>query len=473
MFLVIMVSASSFFSPLSANIYYPIFDVLARYYNVSNTLTNLTVTTYMILQGIAPTLIAGVSDGAGRRPAFIICFIIYLGANLGLALQTNYAAILVLRMVQSAGSSSTIALASAVVADIATSSERGYFTGWASSGQFIGPGIGPIIGGLLNHYLGWRSVFWFLLISSGVIFLIMLLFYPETCRKIVGDGTIPPPKWNMSVLTHYHLKKHHAADKDRPKANKITILNPLETLAVIFEMEVGLTLFAVAVSFASYYAVISSIPSQFTLVYHYNDIQIALCFLPIGLGAMLAVLGGGRAVDLNYRRYAKNLGFPLVKTKQTDLRHFPIEKARLEIALPVFTIQALSTIGYGWCIHYGTNLAGPLIFLFILTTSAALCFTIMSILLVDLNPAGAGKVAAANNLVRCGLGAAATVAIIPMINAMGSGWASTFFGFLCMAFSPILLVIMKWGPEWRERRRLKEEENEEKAAAKKEREAAK
>lgn len=285
----------------------------------------------------------------------------------------------------------------------------------------------------------------------------MLGFFPETCRKIVGDGTIPPPNWNMSILTHYHLKKHHTSDKDRPKANKISIVNPLQTLAVIFEAEVGLILFAVAVSFASYYGVISSIPSQFTVIYGYNDIQIALCFLPIGLGAMIAVLGGGKAVDLNYRRYAKKLGFPLVKTKQTDLRHFPIEKARLEVALPMFTVQALSTIGYGWCIHYSTNLAGPLIFLFILTTSAALCFTILSILLIDLYPEGAGKVSAANNLVRCWLGAAATVAIIPMINAWGRGWAMTFFAFLCMAFSPILLAIMKWGPEWREKRRLKEE----------------
>ena len=51
----------------------------------------------------------------------------------------------------------------------------------------LGPGIGPIIRGLLAHYLGWRSVFWFLVISSGVVFIVMPLLYPETCRKIGGD----------------------------------------------------------------------------------------------------------------------------------------------------------------------------------------------------------------------------------------------------------------------------------------------
>lgn len=156
-------------------------------------------------------------------------------------------------------------------------------------------------------------------------------------------------------------------------------------------------------------------------------------------------------------RFAKKLGFPLVKTKQTDLRNFPIEKARLQVALPMLIIQGLATIGYGWSTHFETNLAAPLIFLFVLTVAAALCFTIMSILLIDLYPESPGTVSAANNLVRCWMGAGATVAIIPLINVMGRGWSATFFAFLCMIFTPILLAVMKWGPEWREKRRLKQE----------------
>ena len=93
------------------------------------------------------------SDLNGRRPSYIICFIIYIVANIGLALQTNYAALLVLRMVQAFGCSAAIALATAVVADIATSSERGTYMGYASAGLLIGPAFGPTIGGLLAQYL--------------------------------------------------------------------------------------------------------------------------------------------------------------------------------------------------------------------------------------------------------------------------------------------------------------------------------
>ncbi len=65
----------------------------------------------------------------GRRPTLIIGFIIYIGANIGLALQDNYAALLVLRCLQSTGSSGTVALGNGIVADIASSGERGKFYG--------------------------------------------------------------------------------------------------------------------------------------------------------------------------------------------------------------------------------------------------------------------------------------------------------------------------------------------------------
>lgn len=84
------------------------------------------------------------SDNNGRRLSYIVCFIIFIVANIGLALQTNYAALLVLRMVQAFGCSAAIALSMAVVADIATSAERGKYMGYATAGLLFGPAFGPV-----------------------------------------------------------------------------------------------------------------------------------------------------------------------------------------------------------------------------------------------------------------------------------------------------------------------------------------
>jgi MFS family permease len=144
--IVVMNCISAFISPITANVYFPAIPTLAHDLGVGVDKINLTLTTYMIFQALAPTLFGDFGDIAGRRPAFIIAFTIYLGANIGLALQRNYAALLVLRMLQSGGSSGTIALVYAVVADITPSSERGKWMGIVGAGITIGPAIGPVIG---------------------------------------------------------------------------------------------------------------------------------------------------------------------------------------------------------------------------------------------------------------------------------------------------------------------------------------
>ena len=54
-------------------------------------------------------------------------------------------------MVQSSGSSGTVALANALVSDVITSADRGASIGYAQMGAIVGPAFGPIIGGLLNQ----------------------------------------------------------------------------------------------------------------------------------------------------------------------------------------------------------------------------------------------------------------------------------------------------------------------------------
>lgn len=51
--------------------------------------------------------------------------------------------------------------------------------------------LAPVLGGLLAQAFGWRGPFWFLAIFSGVFFLTLFLFVPETLRKVVGNGSIP------------------------------------------------------------------------------------------------------------------------------------------------------------------------------------------------------------------------------------------------------------------------------------------
>lgn len=399
------------------------------------------------MQGLAPAFVGGLSDDAGRRPAYLVCFVVYIAANIGLALQNSYAALMVLRCLQSAGSSGTVALANAVVADIVTSSERGVYIAWTSIAPMVGPALGPIIGGLLAQYVGWHFIFWFLLILAGVVFVPMALFFPETCRKIVGDGSIPPPKWSRCYMNTISEKKAIKAGKAIPwekrdelaRKRRLRFPNPFRTLTVIFQRECGYALLYIA------------------LICNFNELQISLCYIPLGAGAMLAAVVRGRVIDSRYRYHAKRLGMPIVHNRRADLTDFPIERARIEVALPTLFLGCACQIGFGWTVQYKTNLAGPLILLFVIGFCLSATMNAIAVLVVDIYPSKAGTATAANNLLRCWLGAGATGFVVPMINAMGIGWTGTFFALVVVAFSPVLWYIMSQGPKWRRERKEKEE----------------
>lgn len=472
--IVLAASLSAFFSPLTAQIYFPALNVVAQAFDVSTTKINLTVTTYMIFQGITPMFIGGIADTAGRRPAYMICFVVYIAANIGVALCQNYAELLVLRSLQSAGSASTVALCQAVVADTITSAERGQYIGFTVLPIVLAPSLGPVLGGILAQYLGWRSIFWFLTILAVITLVPMLLFFPETCRKLVGDGSIRPHPvyrtlWQMikdgrtkrkakqsSDADMLHRVNTATSSKSRPKF-RIKFGNPFDSVMLLFEPLLGLLLLYSGIIFAGFYAIATSMSEQMKDLYNLTEIELGLMYLPMAAGSVAAAFIIGPGINWNYRRHAKRLGVTITKGRQDDLSNFPIEKARIEVGLPLLLLATLVIFAWGWALQYKASIAVPAVLLFLMGLGMIGFNNTSSVLIVDMYPGRAGAATAANNLTRCLIGAAATAAITPMIDKMGIGWAFTLFGFLYLLGAPMLLLIMRNGIKWRRNLREKEE----------------
>ncbi|KAK1570069.1 major facilitator superfamily domain-containing protein [Colletotrichum navitas] len=446
-----LVFSSSFaglLSSLSGHIYFPALTLIARDLNVSDSLVNLSISTYMILEGLTPAFSAQISDTCGRRPVFIMCLVIFLGANIGLAIQNSYAALLVLRMVQSAGSSGAQSLVSPIVADVAAPAERGAYVGYAAGLAMLAAAVGPVIGGLMVRYAGWHSIFWLLAALGAATLLPMALFFPETCRKIVGNGSVPPQWWNQSGIDVLLQRRKKGGAEIKPPPLKFP--NPLRPVLLLLKPECGFPLLYSSILACSYFATLALIPTQFSHVYSFNELQVSLCYLPYGIGALLAALSRGYFIDANFRRHAAALGIA-VDNNKTDLIDFPIERARIEVAAPTIGLGTACTVSFGWMLHAGAHVSGPLIMLLALGFCAGATLSCIQTLMLDINPGRAGTVVASNSLLRCVLGAGATAGVVPLINGVGIGWAMTVFGGLNALFMPLLWYIMRKGPDWRKR----------------------
>lgn len=90
------------------------------------------------VEGLAPRISCGLSEIYGRRPVFLACFLIHMCASLGLAMQSSFAGLLVLRTVQSAGSSGMLGLGLASLRDVFTSVEWKRKSGYITAASSIG-----------------------------------------------------------------------------------------------------------------------------------------------------------------------------------------------------------------------------------------------------------------------------------------------------------------------------------------------
>ncbi|KAI9454143.1 MFS general substrate transporter [Lactarius psammicola] len=447
-FLVCLASFSALFSPFTANIYLPVIPTVSRDFHKSIELINLTVTMYMVMQGLSPMVWGTLSDRRGRRPIMITCLATLALSCVGLALvpTSAYWLLMVLRCFQAAGSASTYAIGAGIIADISTPAERAGFIGVFGVGPMVGPTLGPVIGGVLSQSFNWRAIFWFLCISSAICGLALFL---QTLRAIVGDGSVPAG-WiytaPMPIVGRHHVTK---------KPGELPPRKPFTNPFMMFTYpDVFILLLFNGTFYAVFYGVTASLSTSFEEIYPYlTQTDIGLCFLAIGGGMFVGTTLTGKLMDAHYRKI-KGQPQPKKAIDPGSLPDsFPIERARLQIMPYLIVLYTSCVIGYGWSLQARTSIAVPLILQVIIGATVVSVMNAITALLVDLVPQQGSSITACNNVVRCLMGASMVTIINPIISAMGNGWAYVLLGGFCVLVSPLIWVEVRWGPIWRERRR--------------------
>jgi MFS family permease len=399
---------------------------------------------------------------------------VFFGACIGLAETKNYATLIILRCLQSTGSASTIAIGSGVISDITTRDDRGGLMGIFQAGLLVPVAIGPVIGGALAGSLGWRAIFWFLTIYSGVFLLLLLFLLPETLRSIVANGSRLPSnpmgKYPLFIYQKVTDTKWDAvsAKKQLSARKHIDLAGPFR---ILFSKQAAPIIVFLAIYYAIWQMNITAMSTLFKQCYGLSETQIGLTFIANGAGSMTGTLVTGKILDLDYRRIkskhetqstqsSPNNGHGISRDTANYDDHFPLEQARLRL-VPLFSLlQCISVILFGWTVQYSdrVHIAVPIVSTFITGWTAISTQSVIMTYLVDAFSDRSGAASASLNLARCVFAAGGTSVVMPMSNGVGVGWAFT----ICAAVQIVALlgaaVQWRYGGTWRKQAEEKKRE---------------
>ena len=108
---------------------------------------------------------------AGRRRIFLTGVVCFGAASLVCMFSPDILVMMILRVLQGAAAAMIFATNNAILISVYPASQRGRVLGLSTAATYVGLSAGPVAGGFLNHYVGWRSIFAAAFLVSAAAFL--------------------------------------------------------------------------------------------------------------------------------------------------------------------------------------------------------------------------------------------------------------------------------------------------------------
>ncbi len=135
---------------------------------------------YFVTAAIFLVPIGKIADIYGRKKIYNYGLIVFSIASLLSAIATNDNFLIISRALQGFGSAMIFATGIAILSSVYPQSDRGRVLGYNLAATYLGLSIGPVIGGFMVHYFGWRSIYF-----GGFVF--SLLIVPLIYYKLKGE----------------------------------------------------------------------------------------------------------------------------------------------------------------------------------------------------------------------------------------------------------------------------------------------
>lgn len=179
-FLPILLAGLAMLGPFTINIYMPSFAQMEAVFDVTDIELQITLSLYFAAFAFMSLWHGALSDSLGRRPVVIAGLAAFALASLGAACATRIEQMYVCRVLQGLSAGAGIVVGRAVIRDLYTGAAAQRLYALVVMLFALAPAVGPVLGGWLQVWMGWRANFG-LLTAMGLTLLAMVIFHlPET-----------------------------------------------------------------------------------------------------------------------------------------------------------------------------------------------------------------------------------------------------------------------------------------------------
>ncbi|EJF62434.1 MFS general substrate transporter [Dichomitus squalens LYAD-421 SS1] len=399
--------------------------------HISQTIAILGVSLYVLGFGLGPLVFAPLGELYGRRIVFVLTASVFMLFHLGGALGHNAATILSTRLLAGIFGSAPLTNAGGALSDMWIARERGFATSLYGTAPWMGPVLGPIVGGWVSQSrLGWRFSFWIMFIVSALNALSYYFLTPETfgpvllrrrarrLTKASGRAVLFVSRFdiNRSVSLSAVLKR----DMGRPFYFLFT--EPIVLLLAIY----------IAIAYATLYAFFAAYPIVFQERRGFSEGEGGLAFLGIGVGNLLGISLAPIQNKLYWRAMDRN-----------DGRTVP--EARLYLPMVGGIFLPISLFWFAWTSDPPIPWIVPVLAGIPFGFSCAIIMQGLTQYLMDAYSIYCASAIASTVILR-----SVVAAIFPLISPalyhnLGDAWACSVFAFLASACMPVPFLFYKYG----------------------------
>jgi MFS transporter, DHA1 family, purine base/nucleoside efflux pump len=147
----------------------PLLPFISEAYNVSSAMTGWMVTVFAVTYAFFAPFFGWLSDKNGRRTFITFGLLLFVISNILTAFAPSFFLLIVSRILAGLSVASITPLIYAIIGDTAPPNRRGTWLSIVVSGHLTALWAGAPFGTLLEHFLGWRSVFVVMAIIGGIL----------------------------------------------------------------------------------------------------------------------------------------------------------------------------------------------------------------------------------------------------------------------------------------------------------------